>query len=102
PTDLVRHTKTQIGAMREAVGPDIDILLDINYNSHLSSFQSLNLVASVSNVRIMESDVDSAPWRDELTTSLPEIKDGYMTVPTGPGWGTDLDEAAAKKYAYKE
>jgi len=198
PTDLVRHTKTQIGAMRQAVGPDIDILLDINYNfktegaiaigraleeyelywmeidnqdpdallqlkmqqrtpictgeqllglrqyqpyfrkhamdtvkvdvqwqgfsqarkvaelaevyelniaphnynSHLSSFQSLNLVASVSNVRIMESDVDSAPWRDEITTNVPEIKDGYMTIPTEPGWGSDLDEAAAKKYAF--
>ena len=199
PTDLVRHTTEQIGAMREAVGPDIDICLDINYNfktegaiaigralepfdlfwmeidnqdpealaqlkssqrtpicsgeqllglrqyqpyfrrhamdtvkvdvqwqgfsqakkvadlaevyelniaphnynSHLSSFQSLNLAASVSNVRIMESDVDSAPWRDEITTRVPEIEDGFMTIPTGPGWGCDLDEAAAKKYAFE-
>jgi L-alanine-DL-glutamate epimerase-like enolase superfamily enzyme len=72
-----------------------------NYNSHLSSFQSLNLTAAVSNVRIMESDVDSAPWRDEITTNSPEIKDGYMTIPTAPGWGTELDEAAAKKYEFK-
>ncbi|MDP6821890.1 MAG: enolase C-terminal domain-like protein, partial [Dehalococcoidia bacterium] len=71
-----------------------------NYTPHLSSFQSLNLVASVSNVRIMESDVDSAPWRDEITTNVPEIKDGYMTIPTEPGWGSELDEAAAKKYAF--
>ena len=71
-----------------------------NYGSHLSSFQSLNLTASVSNVRIMESDVDAAPWRDELTTVLPEIKDGYMAIPQEPGWGCDLDEAALKKYAF--
>ncbi len=71
-----------------------------NYNSHLSSFQSLNLVASVSNVRIMESDVDSASWRDEVTTACPEIHHGYMSIPAGPGWGCDLNEAAAKKYAY--
>ena len=198
PTDLVRHTVNQIGAMRDAVGPDVDICLDINYNfktegaiaigralepydlfwleidnqdpdallqlklaqrspicsgeqllglrqyqpyfrkramdtvkvdvqwqgfsqakkvadlaevyelniaphnynSHLSSFQSLNLCAAVSNVRIMESDVDSAPWRDELVTNLPEIHNGHMTIPTGPGWGCDLDEAAAGKYAW--
>ena len=49
----------------------------------------------------MESDVDSAPWRDEITTAVPEIKDGYMTIPTGPGWGCDLDEVAAKKYAFE-
>ena len=72
-----------------------------NYNSHLSSFQSLNLTAAVSNVRIMESDVDSAPWRDELTTELPEIENGWMTIPTKPGWGCDLDENAARKYAWE-
>ena len=71
-----------------------------NYGSHLSSFQSLNLTAAVSNVRIMESDVDSAPWRDELTTVLPDIKDGYMDIPQEPGWGCDLDESALKKHAY--
>ena len=30
-----------------------------NYNGHLSSFQALNFVASVSNVKIMESDPDA-------------------------------------------
>src|SRR5437762_3104475 len=46
-----------------------------NYNGHLSSFQALNFVASVSNVKIMESDPDAVPLRDELFTVLPEIKD---------------------------
>jgi len=71
-----------------------------NYNSHLSSFQSINLAAAVSNVKIMEYDVDSVPNRDELVTAVPEIKNGHMTVPTAPGWGCDLDEKAARKYAY--
>ena len=198
PTDLVRHAAEQIGAMRSAVGPDVDICLDVNYNfktegaiaigralepfdlfwleidnqdpdallqlktaqrspicsgeqllglrqyqpyfrkramdtvkvdvqwqgfsqakkvadlaevyvlniaphnynSHLSSFQSLNLCAAVSNVRIMESDVDSAPWRDELTTAVPDVADSHMSIPTAPGWGCDLDEKAARKYAW--
>jgi len=71
-----------------------------NYNSHLSTFQSLNLVASVSNVRIMESDVDSAPWRDEITSVVPMVDGGYIAIPAGPGWGCDLNESAAKKYVY--
>ena len=72
-----------------------------NYNSHLSTFQSLNLAASVSNVRVMESDVDSAPWRDEITCEVPDIDLGYMAIPREPGWGCDLDESAAKKYVYE-
>ena len=32
-----------------------------NYNGHLSTFQSLNLCASVSNVKIMESDPEHTP-----------------------------------------
>jgi L-alanine-DL-glutamate epimerase-like enolase superfamily enzyme len=71
-----------------------------NYNGHLSTFQSLNLCASVSNVRIMESDPEQTPYRDELFTALPEIKDGHMKIPTAPGWGTELNEKAAKKYEW--
>ena len=71
-----------------------------NYNGHLSTFQSLNLVASVSNVKIMESDPDAVPMRDELFTELPEIKDGQMTIPTRPGWGTELNEKTARAHAW--
>lgn len=72
-----------------------------NYNGHLSTFQSLNLVASVANVKIMESDPDAAPMRDELFTVLPEIRDGQMTIPTRPGWGTELNEKAARAHAWQ-
>ncbi len=71
-----------------------------NYNGHLSTFQSLNLAAAVSNVRIMESDPDSAPWRDDLFTVVPEPKDSYIDIPTAPGWGTELNEEAARKHAW--
>jgi L-alanine-DL-glutamate epimerase-like enolase superfamily enzyme len=52
-------------------------------------------------VRISESDPVQAPWRDEVVTKVPEIKDSFVTIPSGPGWGTDLNEAAFKKYAPK-
>jgi L-alanine-DL-glutamate epimerase-like enolase superfamily enzyme len=54
-----------------------------NYNGHLSSFQALHLVESVSNVKIMESDPDAVPIRDELFTVLPEIVNGQMAIPRG-------------------
>ncbi len=197
-TELVRHVEKQVSVMREAVGPDVDILLDINYHfktegairiaralepyglfwiehdnedpealaqlkastttmlcsgeqhftmreylpyfelramdtvmvdvqwqgfgaskkvadlaeayelniaphnpaSELASFQSVQLCAAVSNVRIMESDPEGVPWRFELFTERPEVIDSYMTVPMAPGWGCDLVEDAAKKYAW--
>ena len=71
-----------------------------NYNGHLSTFQSLNLCASVSNVQILESDPEHTPWRDDLVTVLPDVRDGVMRIPSGPGWGTDLNEAAVRKHAW--
>jgi len=71
-----------------------------NYYSHLSSFISASLCAVLPNVRIMEIDVDDVPWKDELVTVQPDIKSGCMKTPSGPGWGTDLNEKVAKKYAW--
>jgi len=199
-TDIVRHAEKQISVMREAVGPSVDILLDINYNfktegairiakalepynlfwiehdnespqalaqlrnsthipvcsgeqrftvreylpyfdlhamdtvkvdvqwqgfgpakkvadiaetyemniaphnpaSELASFQSVHLCASVSNVRIMESDPETVPWKEELFTALPVVNKGYMEVPTEPGWGCDLVEDTARKYSWNK
>ena len=67
-----------------------------NYYSHLGSFMAASLCAVLPNVRIMETDVDDVPLKDELVTNVPEIVDGYMTVPTGLGWGTDLNEEVVR------
>ena len=199
-TEIVRNAEKQIATMREAVGGDVDILLDINYNfktegairiaralepynlfwiehdnedpealaqikaststplcsgeqrfsvreylpylelramdtvkvdvqwqgfapskkvadiaetcelniaphnpaSELASFQSVHLCASVSNVRIMESDPEGVPWRFDLFTERPRVANGRMAVPTAPGWGCDLIEDAARKHAWNK
>ena len=73
-----------------------------NYYSHLSTFVSASLCASLPNVRIMEIDIDVIPWKDELTTAAPELIDGYMTVPNKPGWGADINEEVAKAHPWDE
>jgi L-alanine-DL-glutamate epimerase-like enolase superfamily enzyme len=72
-----------------------------NFNSHLGSFISASLCAVLPNVRIMEIDIDDVPWKDDLVTNTPEITDGHMTIPAGPGWGTELVEAAAREHPWK-
>jgi L-alanine-DL-glutamate epimerase-like enolase superfamily enzyme len=71
-----------------------------NYYSHLASFISASLCAVLPNVRIMEIDIDDVPWKNDLVTHPPEIVAGNMSIPTGPGWGTDLNEEEAKKHLW--
>ena len=73
-----------------------------NYYSHMSTFISAALCASLSNVRIMEIDIDDIGWKDDLTTVKPEIIDGYMKLPTGPGWGIELNEEVALEHPWDE
>ena len=72
-----------------------------SFYSHLASYVSASLCAVIPNVRIMEVDIDDVPWKDDLVTSPPEIVDGYMKVPTGLGWGADLNEEVAREHVWK-
>ncbi len=63
-----------------------------NHGSPLASLITAHFCASISNLKIMEYDVDDVPWRDEIVTNPPIIEGGYMIVPKGPGWGAELDE----------
>jgi len=71
-----------------------------NYYSHLSTLMSAHLCASVPNVKIMETDVDSAPWRDDIISELPEIENGYLTLPKRPGLGAELNEKEIAKHPW--
>ena len=63
-----------------------------NYYSHLATFIAAQWCAAIPNARILELDVDDVPWRDELVTAVPEIADGELRVPAGPGWGLEVRE----------
>jgi len=71
-----------------------------NYYSHLATFISAQWCAAIPNVRILEVDVDDVPWREELTTAVPEIRDGLLTIPAGPGWGADVDEDVLRAHPW--
>lgn len=67
-----------------------------NFYGHLCSMHSAHFCAVVPNFRIMEIDIDSVPWRDEYVTSVPVIENGELLLPTAPGWGIDINEAAVR------
>jgi L-alanine-DL-glutamate epimerase-like enolase superfamily enzyme len=92
--DVIRNglaESVKIAAMADAY--DVNVAPH-NFYGHLSSAISAHFCASVPNFRIMEIDIDGVPWRDEFVTQVPLIEDGEFVLPSGPGWGIDINEAA--------
>jgi L-alanine-DL-glutamate epimerase-like enolase superfamily enzyme len=83
----------KIAAMAEAYEVNV---APHNYYGHLASAISAHFCAVVPNLRVMETDVDSAPWRDELFSAPMVIENGDMVIPKGPGWGIDVNEAGVR------
>ena len=69
-----------------------------NFYGHLSNLMSAHFCAALPNFRIMEIDPDDVPWKDDLVTAPPLIEDGHLVLPTGPGWGADVNEDAVRAH----
>ncbi len=67
-----------------------------NFYGHLCTMISAHFCAAIPNFRIMEIDIDSVAWRDEFFTDVPRIENGELILPTAPGWGIDINEAAVR------
>jgi L-alanine-DL-glutamate epimerase-like enolase superfamily enzyme len=79
---------------------------DVNCASHyfagpLAAIITAHFAAAIPNLRIMEFDVDEVPWKPSLLTKPPVIENGEFILPTGPGWGTDVNEDMLRKHALK-
>jgi galactonate dehydratase len=85
----------KIAAMAEAY--EINVAPH-NFYGHLSTLMSAHFCASLPNFRIMEIDIDDVPWKDDLVTIPPTIEDGHLILPTGPGWGADINEDAVRAH----
>jgi L-alanine-DL-glutamate epimerase-like enolase superfamily enzyme len=89
-------------ARKIAAMADAHEMLITPYNalSHLSTFINAQLCASVPNVKIMGMDVDGAPWKDEIVTEVPTIKDGFLQLSRKPGIGVELNEKEIAKHPW--
>ena len=66
-----------------------------NCDGPLKTMISVHLCANIPNFMILETFEDyDVPWRHDLTPGAPRVKDGCYEVPTGPGWGIEVDESA--------
>ena len=69
-----------------------------NWMSPLGTLINAQLCAAVSNVEILEIDLDDVPWKGDLLTHPLEIEDGQLVVPDRPGWGADIVEDVVRAH----
>ena len=79
----------KIAAMAEAY--EVNCALH-NFYGYLSSLMSTHFCAAIPNFRVMEIDIDDVPWKDDILTWKPVIKSGCVQIPSGSGWGAQLNE----------
>ena len=69
-----------------------------NYHGWLGTAICAHFCAAIPNFKVLETDIDDVPWKDEIVTVVPSIVNGVFNLPSGAGWGVDVNEEALKKY----
>ncbi len=72
-----------------------------NSGGPIATLMSLHLVASIPNFLILEQMEEERELRAAASTDPLVFEHGYLKLPTGPGWGTDLNLEALADYPYK-
>jgi L-alanine-DL-glutamate epimerase-like enolase superfamily enzyme len=72
-----------------------------NFNGHLGSLISAHFCAAIPNFKVMEIDIDDIIWKDDIVTRPPVIENGDLLLPTGPGWGAEINEEFVRAHPPK-
>lgn len=67
----------------------------------LATVINVHLAACIPNFLILEYIPDDRPIRGELLKQPLVVQDGYLPLPTGPGWGVELNEEAFERYPFR-
>jgi L-alanine-DL-glutamate epimerase-like enolase superfamily enzyme len=69
-----------------------------NFNGHLGSLMAAHFCAAIPNFQTMENDVEDVPWKDSLVSLPPRIQNGKLVLPSGLGWGAEVNEEAVRAH----
>ncbi|MDP3062553.1 MAG: enolase C-terminal domain-like protein, partial [Chloroflexota bacterium] len=90
----------EIAAMAE---PYYVVMSPHNYNSTTMALAAtVNLCAAIPNFLITEYFVNFTKVGNEVCVNPLKVENGYIKIPTGPGLGVEINEAALAKYPYKQ
>lgn len=71
-----------------------------NFSGSLGDLIAAHFCAVAANVAIMEIEGDDVPWKPQLVTKAGALVDGQFVVPTGAGWGADVNEEAVRAHPW--
>ena len=69
-----------------------------SFKSGITIAASLHALAAVPHGEVFEYCMSDSPLRHELTRERFEVKDGYVSVPEGPGLGVTIDEETVENF----
>ncbi len=65
-----------------------------NCDGPLKTIAGIHLAANIPNFLILETFQDyDVPWRADLASGIPQVVEGYLEVPSKPGWGIEVNES---------
>ncbi len=59
---------------------------------------SLQWAAAAPEAPFIEYPLTRSPLRNELVTDVPEVREGWVSIPDAPGLGVGLDEAVVERF----
>jgi galactonate dehydratase len=84
-----------IGGMADAAGVGF---CPHNPAGPITNLATLHIAACTPNFFLLETMATDVPWRSELSDENIRVEDGEMLIPTRPGLGIELNEAALAKH----
>jgi len=87
-----------IGGMADAAGVGF---CPHNPAGPITNLATLHVAACTPNFFLLETMATDVSWRSELSDEAIRVEDGQMLIPTRPGLGVELNEAALAKYPPK-
>lgn len=100
--DLSRNGFTESAYIRARVEEIGARLCNHCYTSPVTVAASLHWLSTCRDAFIFEDSVEDSPMRHELTHEKMQAKDGWITVPDGPGLGVTLNEDFIAEYLVTE
>src|SRR5204862_4262658 len=89
------HRVTELAAQHAAT------VIPHGWKTGITVAANMHIHAAATNVPLFElvsPQLWSSPLRRELTQPEPQLRDGALAVPSGPGLGIELDPDAVARY----
>ena len=78
----------QVAKMAEAAGK---MCVPHSANLSMLTIFALHMMAAIPNAAPhLEYSIEPTPWAEEIYTPLPQVQDGKLILPDGPGWGINI------------